>query len=503
MNDAINEKILMSQTEKLHTQETEDTSYRHVLKYTGIFGSVQGLKMLVSIVRNKLTVYLLGVTALGLISVYSAISEFVASCTNFGLPLNATREASELFEAKATPLRISHFACIVRTWALWTSFLSVLFCALMSPLLSYGFFEHDWHHWPEVIYLVPIIVSLIVSGAECSLLKGLRQLRRVAKIETLAAVVTLLLTIPFYYIWQLRGIIVGLVASSVAVCFIHLYYSVGVVPYRVLPFSRRIYREGWPMIRRGIPYVLSGIVNSGVAMLIPMLILQVSSMNEVGYYRAGYYLMVAYSGLIFVALESDYYPRLSAVNHDILKVNQTVNQQIDVSLRLISPFLILFIICMPWIVPLLYESDFIVILGMTVCAVYYMFFRSIMLPVSYTTLARGDSVLFLCLEVISGAILPFLIWYFYRRFGLDGAGAAFSISSLADMAVSYFVCHLRYGLRLSRQTWVNAFFFFCCLSLTVGAWLLTDGWQRYLVAFVSLLLSGSYSFNGLIKRIKG
>ena len=273
MNDAINEKILMSQTEKLHTQETEDTSYRHVLKYTGIFGSVQGLKMLVSIVRNKLTVYLLGVTALGLISVYSAISEFVASCTNFGLPLNATREASELFEAKATPLRISHFACIVRTWALWTSFLSVLFCALMSPLLSYGFFEHDWHHWPEVIYLVPIIVSLIVSGAECSLLKGLRQLRRVAKIETLAAVVTLLLTIPFYYIWQLRGIIVGLVASSVAVCFIHLYYSVGVVPYRVLPFSRRIYRAGWPMIRRGIPYVLSGIVNSGVAMLIPMLIL--------------------------------------------------------------------------------------------------------------------------------------------------------------------------------------------------------------------------------------
>ena len=493
----------MSQSDKLHTQETEDTSYRHVLKYTGIFGSVQGLKMMVSIVRNKLTVYLLGVTALGLISVYSAISEFVASCTNFGLPLNATREASELFEDNASQLRISHFACVVRTWAIWTSLLSILFCALLSPLLSYGFFEHDWHHWPEVIYLVPIIVSLIISGAECSLLKGLRQLRRVAKIETFAAVATLLLTIPFYFIFQLRGIIFGLVASSVTVCIIHLYYSVGVLPYRVLPLSSRICREGWPMIRRGIPYVLAGIVNSGVAMLIPMLILHISSMDNVGYYRAGYYLMVAYSGLIFVALESDYYPRLSAVNHDIKKVNQVVNQQIDVSLRLISPFLILFIICMPWIVPLLYESDFSVILGMTVCAVYYMFFRSIMLPVSYTTLARGDSVIFLCLEVFSGVIQLLLMWYFYSRYGLEGAGVAFSVSSFADMAVSYLVCSLRYGLRLSRNTWVYAAFFCCCLSLTVAAWLFTDDWRRYAIALVSLLLSGSYSYWGLIRRIRG
>ncbi|MBQ7180494.1 MAG: oligosaccharide flippase family protein [Bacteroidaceae bacterium] len=492
----------MSKAEKLHTRETEDTSYRHVLKYTGIFGSVQGLKMMVSIVRNKLTVYLLGAPALGLISVYNTISEFVASCTNFGLPLNATREASELFEDNASPMRISHFACIVRTWALWTSLLSVLFCAVLSPLLSYGFFEHDWHHWPEVIYLVPIIVSLIISGAECSLLKGLRQLRRVAKIETLAAIATLLLTIPFYLMFQMRGIILGLVASSVAVCAIHLYYSVGVVTYRVMPLSRRIYREGWPMIRRGIPYVLAGIVNSGVAMLIPMLILHISSMADVGYYRAGYYLIVAYSGLIFVALESDYYPRLSAVNHDIKKVNQAVNQQIDVTLRLISPFLILFIICMPWIVPVLYESDFSVILGMTICAVYYMFFRSIMLPVSYTTLARGDSVLFLCLEVVSGIMQLLLMWHFYSRYGLEGAGVAFSVSSFADMAVSYLTCRLRYGLRLSRKTWINAAYFCCCLSLTVAAWMLTGIWTRYAVALVALLLSGSYALGGLIRRIR-
>ncbi len=492
----------MSQTEKLHTQETEDTSYRHVLKYTGIFGSVQGLKLMVSMARFKLTSWLLGAPALGLISVYSSISDFVASCTNFGLPLNATREASELFEANATPLHISHFACVVRTWAVWTALLSMLVCVLLSPLLSYGFFDEDWHRWWEIIRLIPIIVSLIISGAECSLLKGLRQLRRVARIETLSAVTTLLLTIPFYFIWQMEGIIMGLVASSVAACLIHLYYSVSIVPYKVLPLSRRICREGWPMIRRGIPYVLAGIVNSGVAMLIPLIILRTSSMDEVGYYRAGYSLMVAYSGIIFVALESDYYPRLSAVNHDIGRMNLAVNQQVDVSLRLIAPFLIVFILLMPWIVPLLSRSEFLVILGMNVCAVYYMFFRSIMLPVSYTTLARGDSMLFLFLEVVSGAILPLLIWYFYGSMGLDGAGIAFSLSSLADLVVNYSVCHLRYGVRLRRRTWFNAIFFFLCLSLTVWACLRADGWMRYVPSLGALLLSGTYSLRGLLAQIK-
>jgi len=492
----------MSQTDKLHTRETEDTSYRHVLKYTGIFGSVQGLKMLVSIARNKLTTILLGAPALGLISVYSSIADFVASCTNFGLPLNATRESSELFESKASPVHVSHFVSVVRTWALWTALLSVLFCALLSPLLSYGFFDGDYSHYWEIICLIPIIVSLIIAGAECSLLKGLRQLRRIAKIETISAVLTLLLTIPFYYLWQMKGIIMGLVASSVASCVVHLSYSIAIIPYRIHPFSSRIYHEGLPMIRRGIPYVLAGIVNSGVAMIIPMLILRASSMTEVGYYRAGYALMVAYSGLVFVALEADYYPRLSAVNHDIAKVNRTVNQQIDVSLRLISPFLILFLLCMPWIVPLLYRGDFLVILGMTVYAVYYMFFRSIMLPVSYTTLARGDSLLFLVLEIISGALLPLLIWYFYNRMGLDGAGLALSFSALADLVVSVLVCGARYGLRLSRQTWLNALFFIICLSATVASCLLAQGWLRYALPVLAFLISGSYSLQGLLRQTK-
>ena len=74
----------MDKLKNLHNAETRDTSYDHVLKYTGIFGGVQGLKMLVSVVRVKLTAYILGSWGMGLISAYSAVSEFLNRASNKG-----------------------------------------------------------------------------------------------------------------------------------------------------------------------------------------------------------------------------------------------------------------------------------------------------------------------------------------------------------------------------------------------------------------------------------
>ena len=40
--------------------EEHDESYSHVLKYAGIFGGVQGLNILLGLVRNKIVALLLG-----------------------------------------------------------------------------------------------------------------------------------------------------------------------------------------------------------------------------------------------------------------------------------------------------------------------------------------------------------------------------------------------------------------------------------------------------------
>ena len=257
----------MDNLKNLHNRETSDTSYDHVLKYTSIFGGVQGLKMLISMVRVKLTAYILGGWGMGLITAYNTVSEFLSKASNMGIPLNATRQTSALFE-NGTEEQIAHQVMVIRTWVLWSAILSVLICLFFSPIISYFFFEHDWHRWPVVMLTSLVAVSNIIAEGECAILKGLRQVRKVAVIETILALGTLLCTIPLYYIFGIRGVILGLIACGFLAAIVHFFFSLPLVSYKVQPLSYRTFLEGLPLIKVGIPYVLAGVANSCLQLVI-------------------------------------------------------------------------------------------------------------------------------------------------------------------------------------------------------------------------------------------
>ena len=76
-----------------------DNSYRHILKYTGVFGSVQGLNVLISLVRNKCVALLLGPSGMGLVSLLNTAMSLISQSTNLGVAMSAVRHLAELFDA--------------------------------------------------------------------------------------------------------------------------------------------------------------------------------------------------------------------------------------------------------------------------------------------------------------------------------------------------------------------------------------------------------------------
>ena len=80
------------------TNENRNKTYTHILKYTGLFGGVQGLGILVGIVRNKLVALLLGAEGMGLMSLFNSTTKLISDSTNFGLSMSAVRELSAAFE---------------------------------------------------------------------------------------------------------------------------------------------------------------------------------------------------------------------------------------------------------------------------------------------------------------------------------------------------------------------------------------------------------------------
>lgn len=473
--------------------------YDHVLKYTGVFGGVQVLKMLASVARNKLTAMFLGGRGVGLISVYNSITEVVVTSSNLGVPLNATRRSSELLE-EGDHERLRYFIMVVRTWVLLTAILSVVICSMLSPLVSYILFDCEYSHWPQVVTMIPVVVCFLLAEGECAVLKGLRRVRQVAVVELTIAVTTLLLTVPFYYLMGIHGVVVGLICSGLASLLAHFWFSLRIAPYRVRLFDLQVLREGWPMVVKGIPYVLAGVSTAALGMAILAIIQMAGTLDDVGYYRTGYALMVGYAGTAYMALEADYYPRLSSVNGDPVRFNRTINQQIEVCVLIVTPFLIPFIVMLPWIIPLLFDSEFLVATQMTVMAAFYTFLRGIMLPVSYSSLAKGDSVVFLLMEVVSNLVAGLLFWWLYGQWGLTGAGVALSLSALFDVLCVLLVYGHRYGCRVHASTWRLCAVQAVCLSVAVSCCMQPHAWLRYGMGACLFVLSLAYSIRLLSRR---
>ena len=58
-------------------EERSDNGYSHILKYTSLFGGVQGLTILISLVRNKAMAVFLGAAGVGLNSLLTSMQNFI------------------------------------------------------------------------------------------------------------------------------------------------------------------------------------------------------------------------------------------------------------------------------------------------------------------------------------------------------------------------------------------------------------------------------------------
>lgn len=423
----------------------QDANYEHIVKYTGFFGGIQVLTILVSVVRNKLAVILLNQIGIGLTSLYNSITGFLSNATNMGVSFSSIKHLSEIYEHEDVSA-VGRYVEIIRTWSVWTAIFGLLLTVLFSPLISWFAFE-DYSHALPISLLSPIVAFMSVTAGELAILKAVRRLHRVALISVLGALFTLILTIPFYYFFGIRGVIPALNVSTLGVMIAHLSLSLPVFPFHVSLCSKEYFKEGWSLIRLGVPYIMAGVVNTLSVMGISFFINRVGSTADVGLYSMGFTLVITYAGIVFTAVDADYFPRLSAVHDDSNRMNTTINRQVKVCLLLMAPFLVLFMLMMPFVIQLLYSSEFLPITGMAVFASLHMFFKSMTLPVAYTALAKADSLIYLIMEIVYDVVMVGLVVAGYMFWGITGTGIALALAGIFDFFLIYVVYGRRYDFR--------------------------------------------------------
>ena len=477
-------------------KETDD-NYGHILKYTGIFGGVQGLNIVIGLVRNKLIALLLGPSGMGLASLFNTTVNFVSQSTNLGVAFSAVRHISAYYD-QGDEQRLAHYVKVVRGWSLLTALLGLLLCLVLGPVLSYTTFAWG-NHTLHFMLLGPAVAMIAITGGETAILKGVRRLGALAGVQVFSVFAALLISIPVYYFFGETGIVPVIVLMAFATMVLTLRYSLRLFPLR-LSGARGILGEGMDMVRLGVAFTLAGIVGSSSEMVIRAFLNVKGDLDMLGLYNAGYMLTITYAGMVFSAMEADYFPRLSGVQHDVAATNDTVNRQMEVSLLLVSPMLAALIISLPVLIPLLFSAQFLPVVGMGQVAALAMYLKVLTLPVAYITLARGRSLAYLFLETSYYVVFVLMIMVGYEQWGLYGTGVAVMLAHLFDYLLINGFAYKKYGYRCSvtvfRYAGVQLAFGLCAFVLT----LTLSGWSYWLAGIIVTLFSGLYSLQILRQK---
>ena len=423
-------------------------SYSHILKYTSIFGGVQGLVILIGMVRNKLIALLLGPQGMGLMALFNSTVRLISDTTGLGLGMSAVRELSRLYDEehhKELKSRIE----LIRSWSLITACLGFVLCVVLSPLINH--YTFSWgNHTLHFMLLAPIIALTALSAGELSILKATRKLRRLAEISIYGVLCALATSVPLYYNFGESAIVPSLIIIALSQFIITITYSFHYYPYRV-HFDSDTFSEAKPMLRLGISFLGAGIMGSGSDFIVRSFLNYEGSLDDVGLYNAGYMITMTYAGVIFSAMETDYFPRLSSVNNNVEERDLLVNRQLEVSLLLISPLLILLMSLLPIALPLLYSDAFLAVLPMVKVAIFAMFMRSLELPVAYITLSRGDSKAFFLLETTYYLLFIMMFWLGYKYAYLFGVGLGLVVTGLLFNIILYAFAYQKYSFCISKR----------------------------------------------------
>jgi O-antigen/teichoic acid export membrane protein len=246
---------------------------------------------------------------------------------------------------------------------------------------------------------------------------------------------------------------------------------------------------------------LSGLLVLTVSYITRVFINRHGGVSDVGLYNAGFTIITTYVGMVFTAMGTDYYPRLSAVANNSLKCTETINQQAEIALLILGPILICFLVFMKWIIVLLYSQRFSPIIPMISWAALGMYFRAASWSIGFVFLAKGEGQLMFWNELLTCFYMLLLNIAGYYYAGLVGVGIAFCLTYILHLLQLYAVGRIKYEFEFS-----SGFLVVFGVQVTIGISCFvvvshcTQFWS-YIFGCLLLIISGLFSIKQLDKRI--
>lgn len=433
-----------------------NNSYRNILKGTAIFGGVQVINIATGIVRGKLVAMILGTAGMGYASIITSATTLVQQIAQLGLNVSAVRDIS-LSANEGDVDRVSKVVKAVRRVIFLTALTGLLFTVLASEKLSEWSFGSTEHAWAFVFVSIYVFFSILSSG-ENALLQGFRKLKSLALMNVAGGLCGLFIGVPLYYWWGIKGVVPAMIIASIV---LFLFARRGTRQISLIPIKQN-YKESARICRTliiiGVMMTIGACLGSLANYSILGFIRYYGSISDVGLYNAANSITLQYCGLVFTAMATDYFPRLSGTIQDREITIQLVNQQTELVVLLLAPIATIIIVSAPTLIRLLLTEEFLPVVDLVRCLGCGVLFKGFCFPMGYLSVAKGDKVYFFLTEGIwTNLKTPLILVVCYYFWGLKGLGYGALLNSLVDMIVVQILTRWRYRIALNKSFYKMTF----------------------------------------------
>ena len=476
---------------------SQQSAYRHILKATSIFGSVQVFNILISLIRSKFIAVFTGVTGIGIIGLLTSVINTIWCFTNFGIETSAVKNISTVQDNNQ---KLARETSILKRIAWISGILGSVIMIIFSPVLSKITFGNYEFTWAFILLSITLLFKQLTVSS-IVVLQGLQKIKYLAKANLYGNLIGLLLSIPLYYFFGIDAIAPSIILSSIAAFIGAKFYESKLKINAVKLSNKEALTEGKKMLTLGFSLSFTGLLTTFSAYLLQIFITNVDDIVQVGLYTAGFTIVNTYAGVIFTAMASDYYPRLTKIIENNNLVKELVIQQSTFAVLILTPVIVIFLLFSPSIIRLLYSKEFLPIVPFVCWAILAVIIKSVSWSMGYVLLAKGDSKLFIKTSVFFNSIflLMNVLGYFY--YGLEGLGIVFLLYYFIHFLALKVIIRKKYDIQFEFTFYKLLISCFAICALAFICLKIENNYLKNVVLLILILFSTLYSIKELNQRI--
>ena len=480
---------------------SSEFSYKSIVKSMAVFGGAQIVQMVVTIFRSKFIAVFLGSQGMGLNAIFQSSISVITTFSSFGIFQSAVRDISQAHEVDDQK-KLNRTVVIFSKIVLLTGLLGMIICFLGSPLLSKFAFNSFDNTWYFALISISFLFTALANG-KITILQGTRNINYLARSSMIGAILSLATSIPLFIYFGVTGIVISIISSSIIIYLTQSYFTKKVYAKKSETLHiGEIISEGKPIVKLGSVLMFSTLMIAVFTYLTNIFIGRYGRIEDIGLFQSVSAIIMQSIAIVNTVMASDFFPRLSAIYQDKIKVKNLVNHQAEMISLIIAPIIILLLTFTPLIVKLLLSDSFLIVVPMLRLMALSLLIRGIWLTLVYIILARGDRKIYFMYDAFIGNGLLFLLnilaYYFW---GLQGLGYSFLAGTIIISTILYVVVKVKYDFSFNSE-FVKLFFFLIFLSLSSFATMLfLNGWIQYVLSSLIILVMLSFSILVLNKRI--